>query len=178
LRTASRVGYSYYMGLLSIFKKRKNEEAAAVPSDSIKALSDGILFEGENVFLKWGSDIQADKRYIKQEYRADRTIYQWGERAILNGLKLPFRSVCWNQRQHGDIKSFESIEFSAEGGETEVLFGTIRKHLESIFGEPKAHEDLQPGDMAFEWKIKAVKVDLKFFNKEKPTVHFEVGWWV
>ena len=54
----------------------------AVPSDSVKALADGILFENEGVFLKWGSDIEKDKCYAKKEYRADRTIYQWGEEGL------------------------------------------------------------------------------------------------
>ena len=45
-------------------------------------------------------------------------------------------------------------------------------------GEPKVHEDLQPGDIALEWKVKAVRVALKLFNKEHPKVHFEMGWWV
>ena len=75
------------MGLFSIFKKKTEQEAIIVPSDSIKALADGILFENEDIFLKWGSDIEAGKRYAKKEYRADRTIYQWGELFILNGPK-------------------------------------------------------------------------------------------
>jgi len=149
-----------------------------IPSDSIKALSEGILFENENIFLKWGSDIETDKRYATKEYRADRTIYQWGERVLLNGLKLPLRTVCWNHKQHGDTRSFESIEFLAEGDNAEANFQTIRKHLQSFLGEPKVHDDLQPGDIALEWKIKAVKLSLNFFNKEQPKVHFEVGWWV
>ena len=166
------------MGLFSIFKKKTEPKATIIPSDSIKALAEGILFENEEFYLKWGSDIEADKRYAKKEYRADRTIYQWGERVLLNGLKLPLRTVCWSQKQHGDTKAFESIEFSAEGGDAEQKFQAIRKHLESILGEPKTDEDLQSGDIALEWKVKAVKVALKFFNKEQPKVHFEAGWWV
>jgi hypothetical protein len=88
------------------------------------------------------------------------------------------RTVCWNHKQHGDIRSFESIEFLAEGNDADVNFQSIKKHVESVLGEPKAHEDLQPGDIALEWKVKAVRVSLNFFNKEQPKVHFEVGWWV
>ena len=166
------------MGLFSIFKKKTEEAVAPVPSDSIKALADGILFETDGVFLKWGSDIEADKCYIKKEYRADRTIYHWGDKTILQGLKLPLKTVCWNHKQHGDSKSFESIEFFIEGADAEAHFQEINRHLESILGEPKAHDDLQPGDVFVEWKVKAVKVALKFYNKEQPKVHFEMGWWV
>lgn len=166
------------MGLFSIFKKKTAEEIKAIPSDSLKALPEGILFEGEEFFLKWGSDIEADKRYAKKEYRADRTIYQWGERVLLNGLQLPLKTVCWNHKQHGDVKAFESIEFLAEGSDAEDKFQAIKRHLEGILAEPKQQEDLQPGEVSLEWKVKAVKVALNFFNKEHPKVHFEVGWWL
>jgi hypothetical protein len=166
------------MGLFSIFKKKTEQETTIVPSDSIKALAEGVLFETEEIFLKWGSDIGKDKCYIKKEYRADRTIYHWGDRTILQGIKLPLKTVCWNHKQHGDSKSFESIEFLAEGADAEAHFQGINRHLESILGEPKAHDDLQPGDVFVEWKVKAVKVALKFYNKEQPKVHFEIGWWL
>ncbi|MGZ3751439.1 MAG: hypothetical protein ACXVIY_06525 [Mucilaginibacter sp.] len=166
------------MGLFSIFKKKAEPETVAVPSDSIKALPEGILFENEEFFLKWGSDIEADKRYAKKEYRADRTIYQWGERVLLNGIQLPLKTVCWNHKQHGDIKAFESIEFTGEGNEAAGKFQAIKDHITGILGEPKQHEDLQPGEVSLEWKVKAVKVSLNFFNKEHPKVHFEVGWWL
>src|ERR1700758_4593719 len=105
------------MGLFSIFKKKTEAKIEVVPTDSLKALADGILFEEENVFLKWGADPEADKKYVKKEFRADRVIYQWGERTILGGLKLPFKTICWNHKQHSDTRSFESMEFSLEGAE-------------------------------------------------------------
>ncbi|HVV54331.1 MAG TPA: hypothetical protein VHC47_03345 [Mucilaginibacter sp.] len=145
--------------------------------DSIKALSDGILFEG-GVFLKWGTDIEADKLYVKKGFRADRVIYEWGERVILDGLKLPFKTICWNHKQHGNTRSLESIEFSAEGKDAGAYFQSIREHVEGVYGESKVSDDLQPGDTALEWKIKAVKISLSLFNKEHPKVHFEIGWWV
>ena len=149
-----------------------------MPEDGIKAIADGILFEEDNIFLKWGTDIEANKSFVKKEYRADRTIYQWGERIVLSGLKLPFKTVCWNHKQHGDIKSFESIEFLQEGEDAEDRFQAVRKHIEAVFGEPKAHEDLQPGEVSLEWKIKAVKIALNFYNKERPKVQLEIGWWL
>jgi hypothetical protein len=166
------------MGLFSIFKKKTEQETTIVPSDSIKALADGVLFENENIFLKWGSDIEKDKHYTKKEYRADRTIYQWGEKTVLQGLKLSLKTICWNHKQHGDIKSFESVEFLEEGGEAEANFQAIKKHLGHILGEPNTDEDVQPGDISLEWKVKAVKIAVKLFNKEQPKVHFEVGWWL
>jgi hypothetical protein len=166
------------MALFSFFKKKAEPGTKATPTDSIKALADGILFEEEGVFLSWGADIETDKCYEKKGYRADRTIYEWGERTILNGLKLPFKTVCWNHKQHGDIKSFESIEFLLEGYEAEEYFQSVKKHIEPIFGEPKQPEDIKDGDICLEWKVKAVKVSLSLFNKSQSQVHLQIGWWL
>jgi hypothetical protein len=166
------------MGLFSIFKKKAEQGAMQVPPEGIDALAEGVWLEDEHIFLRWGADIEADKLYMKKEYRADRTIYHWGDRVVLQGLKIPLKTVCWNHKQHGDVKSIESVEFLTEGTSAAVFFADIKRHLEIILGEAKVHDDLQPGDLALEWKVKAVKVALKFFNKEKPKVHFEMGWWL
>ena len=166
------------MGLFSIFKKKPEPEITEVPTDSIKALADGILFEEDGVFLKWGADIEADKLYAKKEFRADRVIYQWGSKAILNGLKLPFKTVCWYQKQHGNTRAFETIEFSEEGGRADEVFKRIEKHFGNIFGKAKQRDDLQQCEIILEWKIKAVKVSLSFLRKDQPKVKLEIGWWV
>jgi hypothetical protein len=166
------------MGLFSIFKRKADQQPVIVPTDSIKALPDGILFEEENIFLKWGTNPEADKQYVKKEFRADRVIYQWGERTILNGLKLPFKTVCWNHKQHGENRSIESMDFSMEGDGAEAKFDIIKKHIESILGEAKQQEDLEPGEVSLEWKVKAVKISLNFYNRDQPKVHLEIGWWI
>jgi hypothetical protein len=165
------------MGLFSIFKKKPEPKVVVVPTDSIKGLIDGILFE-DGTFLKWGSDIEADKLYTKKEFRADRTIYHWGERYILNGLTLYFKTVCWNHKQHGNIKSFESITFLEESDKAGEYFESIRKHLQPKFGDPSQPEDIQPGDTLLEWKIKAIKISLSLFNRDQPKVNLEIGWWL
>jgi hypothetical protein len=166
------------MTLFSFFKKKAEPENKVTPTDGIKALADGILFEEEGVFLSWGADIEGDKSYARKGYRADRTIYEWGEKVILGGLRLPLKTVCWSHKQHGDIKSFESIEFLLEGNDAEDNFTSIKKHIEPIFGEPKQPEDIRDGDICLEWKIKAVKVSLSLFNKSQPQVHLQIGWWL
>jgi hypothetical protein len=163
------------MTFFSIFKKKA--EQGMIPADSIKAIIDGILFEGE-AFLKWGSDIETDKLYIKKEYRADRTIYHWGERYILNGLRLYFKTICWNHKQNGETKSFESIDFLSEDTAAEAIFENTKAHLTKLFGEPKLEEDVKQGDIALEWKVKAVKISLNLFYKDRKKVHLEIGWWL
>lgn len=165
------------MGLFSLFKKQPEPEIVVIPTDSIKGLVDGILFS-DNVFIQWGSDIESDKLYTRKEFRADRTIYHWGERSILNGLSLYFETVCWNHKQHGNIRSFESIVFLEEGGKADQDFESIKNHVKSLFGEPSQQEDIEPGDTLLEWKIKAIKISLSLFNRDQPRVNLEIGWWL
>ncbi len=163
------------MTFFSRFKKKAEPEF--IPTDSVKAIADGILFE-EAFFLKWGADIEFDKKYIKKEYRADRSIYHWGERSILNGLTLYFKTICWNHKQHGDTKSFESVDFVSEEANADDIFEKTQEHLIKLFGEPKLEEDVKQGDIALEWKVKAIKISLNLFYKDRKKVHLEIGWWL
>ena len=166
--------YNYLMSFFSIFKKKP--ESKAVPADGNKTIVDGILFE-DGVFLKWGSDIEIDKLYTKKEYRADRVIYHWGERSLLNGLTLYFKTICWNHKQHEDTKSFESIDFVSEDSDAETVFEKVKRHLTAIFGEPRQEDDVKQGDIALEWKVKGFKISLNLCYKDRKKVHLEVGWW-
>src|SRR6201996_7888213 len=163
------------MTFFSKFKKKSG--SGATSTGGTKEIVDGILFE-EQVFIKWGSDIEGDKLYTKKEYRADRVIYHWGERSILNGLTLYFKTICWNHKQHGDTKSFESINFLSEDSGSEAVFEEIKGHLTKLFGEPKQEEDVKQGDIVLEWKVKAVKISLNLFYKDRKKVHLEIGWWL
>ena len=151
---------NYLMTFFSIFRKKLEQEQRRV--DGIKEIVDGILFE-DRIFLKWGSDIEGDKLYTKKEYRADRTIYHWGERSILNGLTLYFKTICWNHKQNGDIKSFESIDFLSEDNDAEAIFEKAKAHLIEIFGEPKLEEDVKQGDIVFRMESKGCEDFLKPF---------------
>jgi hypothetical protein len=163
------------MTFFSRFKKKPEPEV--IPTDSVNAIANGVLFE-DAFFIKWGSDIEGDKKYTKKEYRADRTIYHWGDQSILNGLTLYFKTICWNHKQHGDIKSFESIDFASEDNDAEDIFNKVKTHLIGIFGEPKLEEDVKQGDIALEWKVKAIKISLNLFYKDRKKVHLEIGWWL
>ena len=163
------------MTFFSIFKKKSGSEGTS--TGGTKEIVEGILFD-EQVFIKWGSDIEADKLYTKKEYRADRTIYHWGERSILNGLILYFKTICWNHKQHSGIKLFESIDFLSEESGSNVIFENIKSHLTNVFGEPRQEEDVKQGDISLVWKVKAVKISLNLFYKDRKKVHLEIGWWL
>ncbi|HEY4198030.1 MAG TPA: hypothetical protein VGM63_20960 [Mucilaginibacter sp.] len=166
------------MTLFNFLKKKPKPEKTDINGKrGPELIGDGILFEPE-LFLKWGLDIEFDKLYTRKEYRADRIIYHWGERSILNGLTLYFKTICWNHKQHGDTKSFESIDFLSEDSDAEVIFENTKAHLTRIFGEPKLEEDVKQGDIALEWRVKAIKISLNLFYKDSKKVHLELGWWL
>jgi len=166
------------MGLFSFLKRKPESEETVVPANGIKALAEGILFEDDGIFLKWGSDPEAGKYYAKKEFRADRVIYLWGEKSILGGLRLPFKTICWHHKQHGDTRAFESLEFSLEGADAKDKFQELKDYIEPILADPRVPEDIKQGDLLLEWRIKAVKISLSFFNKENPKVLLEIGWWL
>jgi len=44
---------------------RKKPEPEVIPTDSVKAIVDGVLFE-DAFFIKWGSEIESDKGILKK----------------------------------------------------------------------------------------------------------------
>ena len=166
------------MTLFKFLKKKPETSFIDITGKTgVDLLGHGVLFD-QDVFLNWGSDIESQKLYTRKEYRADRTIYHWGERSVLNGLTLYFKTICWNHKQNGDTKSFESIDFLSEDADAETIFNKAKTHLTEVFGEPKLEEDVKQGDIALEWKKNAVKISLNLFHKERKKVHLEIGWWL
>src|SRR5579862_1241199 len=99
------------MGLFSFFKRDTKQKN----NDPDKIISQGILFEDNNKFLKWGIPITELSTLVdvKEKKFADRTVYNWGEHSILGGLKLELITVYWNHRAGSIDKRFNSIEFQA-----------------------------------------------------------------
>ena len=155
------------MGLFNFL--RKKPEPGNTEVNGIKALNNGILFEDDSVFLPWESPIEQGNFYIKKEYRADRLIYHWGERRILNGLVLDLKTVSWNHLQDGSIRKFSSIEFSAEGESTEGFFKLIADHLNVHLGPAKSSED---NLLSLEWKMGGARLILELLDRHGLKLNF------
>jgi hypothetical protein len=150
------------MGLLSFFKPKQDPKPGTKFSDGIKALPFGILFEDSGKLIEWAVPIEQEKLYIKKGYRADRTIYEWGEQTILKGLTLPLTTILWKHKMEDDL-GVPSIEFSAEKDEAEKYFQIISAHLHKQFGIPK--DKSEEPSIFLEWKIGVVKLSLKKFEQ-------------
>ena len=150
------------MNLLKFLKKKSDTKTDIKYDDGIKALPAGILFEDSGQLVAWAVPIEQEKLYTKKGYRADRTIYEWGERTILKGLRLPLTTVLWKHKMEDGI-GVPSIEFSAEKEDAEKYFQLISAHLHHHFGIPKNKSE-EPGTF-FEWKVGVVKLSLSLFEQ-------------
>jgi len=150
------------MGLLSFFKSKPAPKPSIKYDNGIKALSAGILFEDSGKLVEWAVPIEQEKLYIKKGYRADRTIYEWGERTILKGLRLQLTTVLWKHKMEDGI-GVPSMEFLAEKEEAEKYFQLISEHLHKHFGTSKNKSE-EPGTF-LEWKVGVVKLSLSLFEQ-------------
>lgn len=163
------------MGLFSFFKPKLKPQAVKTEikyDDALKALQAGILFEDNGEFLPWDMPIEESKLYQKKGYRADRTIYEWGDRTILKGLALPLSTILWKQKDDGS--DVPSIEFSVLNEDANKYFQIISAHLETLFGVPKIYNDDQ--GKLLEWKAGVVKLKLNLFEQyHTDKLVFQVG---
>ena len=85
--------------------------------------------------------------------------------SILNGLRLDFTTICWNHKQEGSTRRFNSIEFRAVGDDIEEKYvKPITAHIEKIFGQ--ANEKVVGAEsVTFEWIINDTRVYLYFFEQ-------------
>jgi hypothetical protein len=160
------------MGLFTFFKPRPNPKPDVKYSDAVQALHAGILFEDSGEFMGWDVPIEENQLYVKKGYRADRTIYEWGDRVILNGLKLPLSTILWKHKDDG--KDVPAIEFSAVKEDAEKYFELISAHLKKTFGPPKTIDE-ESGKL-LEWKVGIVKVTLHLYEQyHTDKLLFQIG---
>jgi hypothetical protein len=165
------------MTLLNFFRKKPEPFITTYNRDKkgIELISDGILFEGSNTFIKWGADIEdiVKNVSVKKERRSDRTIYHFGEQTILNGLDLDLSIVFWDAKNE-DFMLFGSVEFLSIGdaGAKESL-EVITSHLEKEIGIPVKNEIIET-DVIKNWLIKDVKISLNFFERHSNKLHFQI----
>src|SRR6185312_14707198 len=154
------------MGFFDIFKRKKNEDID-FNGDIVKLINRGVLFEDEQVLLKWNEPVAELKKKIPVSVKlfADRAVYNWGERSVLRGLKLPVCTIFWYNNPDSDGMLFRSIEFNIEGnGTVEDHFRSIQEHLDNHLKVPVNKEDTEISNY-LEWIAGDVKVSLYSYEK-------------
>jgi hypothetical protein len=166
------------MALFSFFKKKKEVEIDFLnEKDQRKIISSGILFEDAGKLLKWGSPVKelALSVGVKEKIFADRTVYNWGEHTILNGLKLAVTTTFWNHKEESRDKRFNTIEFSVVGNEEADRFlKLITAHIEGQLGPP-GNKDITETEVTLKWMINGVELKLHFLEKHASKLHFEIS---
>jgi len=165
------------MGLFS-FLKRKREQTIDFKheNDLGKILNQGIYFEDIDKFINWGTPVKelANKIPVKEKLFADRTVYNWSEHCILDGLKLEFTTTYWNHKEESRYKRFNTIEFWAVGDEVaEKYLKLISAHVEKHFGAP-AKKEVSETSVELEWIVNKTRIYLYFFEQYANKLHFEI----
>lgn len=167
----------FYMSLLNFFGKKSKSFVTTYTGDksSIELISDGLLFERANTFIKWGADIEDIIKNIplRKERRSDRTIYRFGKQAIFNGLELDLSLTFWDAKNE-DVKLFSSVEFFSIGdaGARDRL-DLITSHLEKEIGMPVINE-IMDMDVLKRWRIEDVSILLNFYRRYSNKLHFQI----
>ncbi|MDP9076590.1 MAG: hypothetical protein M3O71_04130 [Bacteroidota bacterium] len=164
------------MGLFDFFKKEKKLNFDINSSSLTELLDNGILFEDNRKFLHWGKTIKDLSKDIevKEKFFADRTVYQWGEHNILNGLVLNLTTTYWNHREDSVDKRFNSINFSISGDEATKYFELIKIHLQKELGEARK-EDNAGTQITVDWLINETRLRLYFFEQHTYKLNFEIS---
>lgn len=165
------------MGLFDFFKRKEDEKFDINNSSPIELLGKGILFEDNTSFLKWGIPIKNLSKDIevKEKLFADRTVYNWGEHKILNGLTLELTTTYWNYREDSIYKIFKSVNFSVAGNEeAKKYLELISSHLESNFGKPQ-NKEVSNTEVICEWIVNETKLCLHFFEQYINKLNFEIS---
>ena len=166
------------MDFLGPFKKKQKENSGFENNKEPGiVLGEGILFEDIGKVVKWGKTIKDLSAIVnvKEKRFADRTVYNWGEHIILNGLNLELTTTFWNHREESANKRFNRIDFWTVGDEeAEKYLELIRLHLENQFGLP-GRKEISETDAIFEWLINGMKLHLYFFEQHVNKLHFEIS---
>ncbi len=167
------------MGLFDFFKRSsKPKFDYTTETDIRKIINNGVLFSDSKSFLNWGvpADILKNSIGAKKKIFADRTVYNWGEHEILNGVKLDLFTVYWDHKESSQDKLFNSIEFRATGNEdAERYMEVIKSHIEISFGVPN-DKHITETETIYEWVVLNVKIYLRFYEQYHINkLHFEIS---
>jgi hypothetical protein len=165
------------MSLFDFFRRKVKVKFDINNSSLNELLGHGILFEDNNKFLPWGTPVKdlSKEIEVKEKLFADRSVYNWGERTILNGLMLPLTTTYWNHREDSVYKIFKSVVFSVSGNdESKEYLELIKNKLEKEFGEAQSKEATYT-EIILEWIVNDTRLNLHFFEQYTNKLIFEIN---
>ena len=140
-------------------------------------MTDYFEFEDTDTRLIWGTPVEQlhEKFGTEKRDQGDRTIYAWGERQILNGLRLDLTSRYWNFEEEPKDRIFDHLEFWAVGDkDAKEYFNLISEHLIGKFGEPSEIDEKYPPDRDWKWNNSGITLSLSFFEQHAYKLCFSI----
>lgn len=134
----------------------------------MNSLNKGILFEDNQEFLTWGESLNDIKSRLtgRKLDKGDRIIYDWGEREILNGLRVHLSTTRWKTMNNLFNAKFNEINSWTIGdNEAQSEYSRLSEHLIKNLGEPTESEESSVTSKNLNWKLDNVSVDLYFFEQ-------------
>ena len=133
-------------------------------------LNDGLFFEDTNVLVKWNKPIKSLKHlYTIADSSADRTIYDWGVRHVLNGLKLEITTMFWNDSTLPSLRTLSEVDHWVVGDTKSFSeFTRLSNHIIENYGEPSSKDDDTsngPEEREWIWDQGVVEVRLILFEQ-------------
>ena len=165
------------MSLFNFLKIKKKVKFDINNSSLNELLGHGLLFEDNNKFLEWGVPVKELLKdvEVKEKLFADRSVYNWGEHTILNGLTLPLTTTYWNHREDSVYKIFNSIIFAITGNEeAKESLELISTHLQKIFGEAQSKE-ITDTEVILEWIVNNTRLCIHYFEQYTNKLTFEIN---
>ena len=140
-------------------------------------LEKGIYFEDSKSFLEWNVDIKklAYENSAKIITESDRTILNWGEHSIFNGLILDLTTTFLLSRDINGI--FNSIQYKCVGDKLSIdMFDKISSHLINLIGNPRTKEDSLKMEFGknYVWTIDCVEIRLYLFEQHCYKLSFTI----
>ena len=112
---------------------------------------------------------------VKEKLFADRSVYNWGEHTILQGLTLPLTTTYWNHREDSVYKIFNAIIFSVnDNEEAKDKLDLIKIHLEKIFGEAQ-NKEVTDTEVILEWIVNNTRLCIHYFEQYTNKLTFEIN---
>ena len=140
-------------------------------------LNEGIQFEENGIFLKWGKAINplCNEFGKTKEIIGNSIQYNWGKHKILDGLELDLTTsfanigyARWFRKKFNKLESWFIGDDQAIG-----QFDKISLHLTTLFGQPSIKEEnMDLREKHLIWKIENVEISLYLFEQHCYKLHF------
>lgn len=143
-------------------------------NELIENLQLGVLLEDSNSFLDWNlSYAEIEKHCLKVIPSGDRTLYNFGEQRILNGLMIQLNSMKWMWTKNSVSFGSVNCELGQDFEGRKIAFEII-EHLKDQFGDPDT-KDLENEEIKAAWHFGKIEIRVSSWCHFVTRYNFKLG---